>query len=118
MSSLAIKPQKERPLMPTDYYNQTASLSLNMLSNLSEKITSLRQAMRHVGVDEDADAIYIELDGTERLYFHYFNQMRIARGFKPLEGEKFSMSLSFQHNLDPITVYVDEEIRYESLLFK
>lgn len=91
---------------------------LKSLSYYSKKISHLRHSMNNVGVLGDADAIFIELDGVERLYFHFFNQYRMAKGFRPLQGEKFSTPLSSQHNLDPVTKYVDEEIRYQSLLFQ
>jgi hypothetical protein len=70
------------------------------------------------------DEVLIQLDKEERLYFHYFNRIRVVHGHKPLAGEKFTSPVlsesaqAMDKKLSFVTRSNDDQPRYESIFYR
>lgn len=98
----------------------------HLLDKLAATASVVKEIRQQIDVANPAelDALIIKLDAHERLYFHFFNRLRVVYGKEPLKGEKFTTpelsarGRNSEYKLEPVTLKSDEHMRYESILFQ
>jgi len=72
---------------------------LNELGKVAKEIIQLDTAFHHINSVEDsvtADRIAYRLTSAEQEFFLLFNNLRLKRGYEPLEGKRFTGEFSYE----------------------
>jgi hypothetical protein len=75
---------------------------LKELGKVAKEIIQLDTAFHHINSVEDpitTDRIAYRLTSAEQEFFLLFNNLRLKRGYEPLEGKRFTGDISYKSYL-------------------